>query len=175
MLKISDLKDGEIYCCLKWSPLGNLLAAGTSTGLLEVFDTENTTKLFEGNAHFERISSMSWLNNNIFATGSRDKSIKIHDIREQRELSTLLKHEQEVCGLEWSQNGTYLASGGNDNKIFIWDQRKYLLRLIKEIKPPYYHLQNIRLRLEPCAGRLINMDYCYLEEEITINLLSSGT
>jgi cell division cycle 20-like protein 1 (cofactor of APC complex) len=39
-------------------------------------------------------------------------------------VSTLKKHDQEVCGLRWSPHDTYLASGGNDNKIYIWDIRK---------------------------------------------------
>jgi cell division cycle 20-like protein 1 (cofactor of APC complex) len=36
-------------------------------------------------------------------------------------------HKQEVCGLKWSQDGgphgANLASGGNDNKVCIWDLR----------------------------------------------------
>ena len=32
----------------------------------------------------------------------------------------LLGHKQEVCGLKWSFDGEQLASGGNDNKLFIW-------------------------------------------------------
>ena len=27
---------------------------------------------------------------------------------------------QEVCGLRWSHDNQLLASGGNDNKVFIW-------------------------------------------------------
>jgi len=29
-------------------------------------------------------------------------------------------HKQEVCGLRWAHDGSQLASGGNDNKLFIW-------------------------------------------------------
>lgn len=29
-------------------------------------------------------------------------------------------HSQEVCGLQWSPDGKYLASGGNDNILNIW-------------------------------------------------------
>ena len=29
-------------------------------------------------------------------------------------------HSQEVCGLAWSGDGRYLASGGNDNVLNIW-------------------------------------------------------
>lgn len=33
----------------------------------------------------------------------------------------LQAHKQEVCGLKWSPNGRQIATGGNDNKLFIWD------------------------------------------------------
>ena len=26
----------------------------------------------------------------------------------------------QVCGLKWSPDNQYLASGGNDNKLFVW-------------------------------------------------------
>lgn len=29
-------------------------------------------------------------------------------------------HKQEVCGLRWNTDTDQLASGGNDNKLFIW-------------------------------------------------------
>ena len=35
-------------------------------------------------------------------------------------------HSQEVCGLKWSFDGYSLASGGNDNKIFIWNIHHHL-------------------------------------------------
>lgn len=40
----------------------------------------------------------------------------------QREhiVTTLNGHSQEVCGLKWSTDGKYLASGGNDNLVNIW-------------------------------------------------------
>ena len=30
-------------------------------------------------------------------------------------------HKQEVCGLKWSFDGSQLASGGNDNKLIVWN------------------------------------------------------
>ena len=32
----------------------------------------------------------------------------------------LSAHRQEVCGLKWSPDEKMLASGGNDNKLFVW-------------------------------------------------------
>jgi cell division cycle 20-like protein 1 (cofactor of APC complex) len=28
-----------------------------------------------------------------------------------------------VCGLKWSPDGQQLCSGGNDNKLYIWNQK----------------------------------------------------
>jgi hypothetical protein len=33
----------------------------------------------------------------------------------------LRSHSQEVCGLQWNREGDTLASGGNDNKLCLWD------------------------------------------------------
>uniref|UniRef100_I2CPS9 Cell division cycle 20, cofactor of APC complex n=1 Tax=Nannochloropsis gaditana (strain CCMP526) TaxID=1093141 RepID=I2CPS9_NANGC len=33
----------------------------------------------------------------------------------------MLGHQQEVCGLKWSPDGTTLASGGNENFLCLWD------------------------------------------------------
>jgi cell division cycle 20-like protein 1 (cofactor of APC complex) len=33
-------------------------------------------------------------------------------------------HRQEVCGLKWSFDDKMLASGGNDNKLFIWEAQQ---------------------------------------------------
>ena len=37
--------------------------------------------------------------------------------------SRLIGHRQEVCGLKWSADESQLASGGNDNKLLVWNLR----------------------------------------------------
>ena len=54
-------------------------------------------------------------------SGSRSGNIHHHDVRvAQHHISTLSGHTQEVCGLQWSPDGKYLASGGNDNLLNVW-------------------------------------------------------
>lgn len=54
-------------------------------------------------------------------SGSRSGAIHHHDVRVASHLvGSLLNHNQEVCGLEWSPDGKLLASGGNDNVLNIW-------------------------------------------------------
>lgn len=35
--------------------------------------------------------------------------------------SSMIAHTEEVCGLKWSTEGNLLASGGNENIIYIWE------------------------------------------------------
>ena len=66
---------------MKWSDSGQYLASGSDRGYLELFDVEKMTKQSTTQPHMSRISSMSWRNENMFSTGSRDKTIKNIDIR----------------------------------------------------------------------------------------------
>ena len=44
------------------------------------------------------------------------------DIRQKEDSFARLRgHKQEVCGLQWSPDEQQLASGGNDNKLLVWD------------------------------------------------------
>lgn len=63
---------------------------------------------------------MAW-NSVLLATGSRDKTVLLRDPRTCRDFtSRMQEHTQEVCGLKWSHDDQYLASGGNDNKVVVW-------------------------------------------------------
>ena len=89
--------------------------------LTRSFSSSSLTQLRSMDGHDERISSLSW-NKHLLSSGSRDSTIVNHDVRvAQHAVATLRGHEQEVCGLEWSPDGNTLASGGNDNKLCLWD------------------------------------------------------
>ena len=54
-------------------------------------------------------------------SGSRSGMIHHHDVRCAEHLVNQLNgHSQEVCGLKWSPDGRFLASGGNDNLLQVW-------------------------------------------------------
>ena len=122
--KVSELPDEAFYCSLKWAPGGCLISTGSNLGVLEITDAEKQASLWVQNTHSSRISSMSWMNPHVVSTGSRDNTIKTFDLRTSSPSVVLKRHKQEVCGLKWSPNGIYLASGGNDNVVNIWDHRR---------------------------------------------------
>ncbi|KAI3701984.1 hypothetical protein L6452_27528 [Arctium lappa] len=71
--------------------------------------------------HGSRVGSLDW-NNHILTTGSMDSLVINNDVRiRSHNIGTYRGHHQEVCGLKWSTSGQQLASGGNDNLLFIWD------------------------------------------------------
>ena len=94
---------------------------------------------------------MTWHGWNL-STGGRDHSINNRDVREpprhriqisghQQEVGSarwrilLLcvlrnQHLKQVCGLKYSMEGQ-LASGGNDNKLLIWDMRNTTLPIVR--------------------------------------------
>jgi cell division cycle protein 20 (cofactor of APC complex) len=100
---------------------GSHVAIGNNHSAVQLWDVSAKTKVRTMTGHSARISSLTW-NNHILTSGSRDANIFNHDVRIQHHhVSTLAGHEQEVCGLKWSLDGTQLASGANDNKCCIWD------------------------------------------------------
>ncbi|CAB5395560.1 unnamed protein product [Rhizophagus irregularis] len=74
-----------------------------------------------GGIYTARIGVIIW-NKHIISSGCKDGNIWHHDTRvAQHKVAELIDHTSEVCGLKWNSNGDQLASGGNDNRVNIWD------------------------------------------------------
>jgi cell division cycle 20-like protein 1 (cofactor of APC complex) len=122
---------------VRWSNDGEKLFVGNSTGNLSIWDINKKEPIITYKNHSERIGIIACQNTNpfLFTTGSQDKSIVFYDSRvkpSETPLSLLNGHSQEVCGLKWSPNDSLLASGGNDNKLMLWNGNQ--LRLEKKFK-----------------------------------------
>lgn len=60
----------------------------------------------------------------LLASGSRDKGILINDIRTpNKNIQELAMHSDEICGLKWSPDGRFLASGSTNSLLSVWDTR----------------------------------------------------
>jgi cell division cycle 20-like protein 1 (cofactor of APC complex) len=98
------------------------LAIGTNSGEVQLWDAEKTTKIRTLVGHMGRVGAVAWNSPVFFSSGSRDKNILHRDIRESSQyVDKLAHHKQEVCGLKWSFDHQQLASGGNDNKLLVWN------------------------------------------------------
>ncbi|KAL4071327.1 WD40-repeat-containing domain protein, partial [Scleroderma yunnanense] len=150
--KLCDLSSiGDSISSVAWVQKGTTLAVGTLSGRLHIYDAPTLTQLRSYSpAHTQRIGALSW-NAHVLSSGSRDRMVHHRDLREpgNRPFRRCTGHRQEVCGLRWSTGtgntgggssgdssagglgpgfgvhtaGAMLASGGNDNKVCIWDLR----------------------------------------------------
>ncbi len=91
--------------------------------LMQVWDVNSSKCIRKMKSHPSRVSSLSWRPKSVLlSSGSQSGKVHNYDPRmAQFHVQTLNAHKLDVCGLKWSTNGRFLASGGNDNVINIWD------------------------------------------------------
>ena len=119
--KLCDLADDSVTS-VSWIQRGTHLAVGTSKGLVQIWDAERCRRLRTMTGHTARAGALAW-NDHILTSGSRDRSILHRDVRSPDQyLRRLAGHKQEVCGLKWNTDDGQLASGGNDNKLLVWNK-----------------------------------------------------
>lgn len=111
-----------------WHRSGESLAVGTRNGELRTYDAERRVVLRRYPfAHDRRIGTLDWVGD-VISSGSKDGDVQHRDIRQPslKPLKRAKAHKDEVCGLKWSGEDistSSLATGGNDNKVCIWELR----------------------------------------------------
>ena len=100
------------FCEQSTLPLGN------TQGQVKLFDMVKQKKTHNFQGHYGRVGSLDWCNG-LLASGSRDGNVSIWDPR-VGQVGSYRAHSQEICGLKWSPDGSYIASGGNDNKLSVF-------------------------------------------------------
>jgi len=120
--RLCDLtNENDTVTSVSWAERGDKVAVGTHRGFVQVWDVTANKRVNTLVGHSARVGALAW-NGDMLSSGSRDRLILQRDVRtpsvapERR----LVGHRQEVCGLKWSPDNQYLASGGNDNKLFVW-------------------------------------------------------
>lgn len=118
---LCDLGENDSVTGVCWAVRGSQLAVGTRSGQVQLWDPVKCKKLKTMKGHVARVGALAW-GSQLLASGSRDRTIYLRDHRSpEHYIMQLTGHKQEVCGLKWSPNDAQLASGGNDNKLLIWN------------------------------------------------------
>jgi cell division cycle protein 20 (cofactor of APC complex) len=123
---LTTLDGDDKVTSVSWCTMPTLskhIAIGTSSNNVQLWDTHAVKRVRTIHGHSGRVSSLAW-NQHWLTTGGSDSLILQHDVRcEQSWISTYKTHEQEVVGLKWNEDGSTLASGGNDNYLCLWDAK----------------------------------------------------
>lgn len=121
--KLCDLGLSDTVTSVGWALKGPIFSLGTNNGEVHIWDINKIKRIRTLHGHSNRVGSIAW-NSTVISTGSRDKTILNRDIRTNSPfISKLQGHKQEICGLKWSPDEQQLCSGGNDNKLMIWNSK----------------------------------------------------
>jgi len=135
VLDAPALQDDYYLNLIDWSTQ-NFLAVGLSSSVylwnannskvtklcdLGISDSATSVSWSILHGHSNRVGAIAW-SSSLLSTGSRDKTILHRDLRSNSPfVSKLVGHKQEICGLKWSFDEQQLCSGGNDNKLLVWN------------------------------------------------------
>ncbi|RKP27270.1 WD40-repeat-containing domain protein [Syncephalis pseudoplumigaleata] len=127
--KLCEVEQGDSVTCLSWMPQGNHVAVATKKGIIKIWDVQRCGEVRTYLQHSRRVCAMAWCGTTL-ASGGRGRVIVQRDVRDPSSgIKELAGHSGEICGLRWSPSNTQLASGANDNRVFIWDRRRAMSEL----------------------------------------------
>jgi WD40 repeat protein len=143
---------GEITS-VDFSPDRRIAALGHKSGTIQLVavDTGNVLGIYKG--HRDAVISVTFApNGDRFASGSRDKEIRLWDMAvTNRSYQVCTEHKGAVSGLAISGDGRMMASGCSANTIKFWD----LSHLEKSLGSRSWHRAAIRtLAFSPDVQRL---------------------
>lgn len=134
----------KFFNLMDWSEKAEILNDGIAINKVKYLDRERLL-IGDKNAHLSEIDLVTFLikhkipahnwaiydidqgeNQKTFATGSRDKTVKIWDATEMKVLKRFegfkdLAHTHSVNKMLWLRYKNYLLSTGDDGKIKIWE------------------------------------------------------
>lgn len=122
-----SIQEAEHVRCIHFHPGGEWLLAATQHPTLRMYKVE-TSQCFVGcnpnDQHKAPVTSVKWSPNaRIFASASKDGSIKIWDSVSNRCVNTFegAHGGQEVCSVEFTKNSKYLLTSGKDSIVRLWE------------------------------------------------------
>ena len=111
---------GQVFCLLEFEP--NKLLSGTSQNNICLRDIYTTTDdfifNFLGNENY--VLCLLKINNNYFASGGNDGTIRIWNYYQRKEIRTIDDNDNSILCLIKLKNGN-LCSGGSDFTIKFWN------------------------------------------------------
>jgi WD40 repeat protein/transcriptional regulator with XRE-family HTH domain len=108
--------------CVALSADGKLLAAGTTTGEVRLWQAESVTPLFTCPGHADGVRSLAFSpDGKLLVSGSEDFTLRLWDTATGLCLRELHGHTGIVRSVAFSPDGWTIASGAEDKSVRTWD------------------------------------------------------
>jgi WD40 repeat protein len=108
---------------IAFSPCGDLIASGTASGAIQVWDASNLSSIATIRGHHGQVMSCVFSSDGSqIVSGSMDGTVRIHtegSPDEQR--AEIPGHDARVRQVDFSSDGSRLVSGSDDKTVRIWD------------------------------------------------------
>jgi WD40 repeat protein len=111
----------SVPLALAWCEDGDVLAIGTSTNELQLWDVATQSRRATIKAHTSRINALSvFPDGTTLASGGRDRRLQLWDTKSGERLTTLRGHSRQFFSLDVSPDGKTVASGGLAGDVRVW-------------------------------------------------------
>ncbi|MDX2305475.1 MAG: caspase family protein [Microscillaceae bacterium] len=144
MQQVSQISEQEdVINSLTFSADGKYLASGSSDNSIRVWDVSmpSSPKLISVlKGHIESVQHVAFLNSKKLVSVSYDKTILLWDWANNNIDQKIEQHSDKVSALACSPDGKYFASGGYDNKVFLFDSKGKVIKMLAEESGGVYTL-----------------------------------
>ncbi|XP_067857854.1 p21-activated protein kinase-interacting protein 1-like isoform X2 [Heptranchias perlo] len=120
-------------------PPGREGAASLKPTRLEFFQSWDPEADFTHHAHTASLTVVA-VNDQYVATGSKDETIQLYDMKKKIDQGSLLQHDGTITCLEFYRN-THLLSGAEDGLICVWNTKKW--ECLKSIRAHKGHVSSL--------------------------------
>jgi WD40 repeat protein len=108
---------------IAFSPRGDLIASGTASGAIQVWDASNLSSIATITGHHGQVMSFVFSSDGSqIVSGSVDSTVRIQPVASSDEqLAAIPGHHARVSQAVFSSDGSRLVSGSDDKTVRIWD------------------------------------------------------
>ncbi|CAM9214705.1 unnamed protein product [Choristocarpus tenellus] len=127
VINSSQIGDERPLSTVQVAPAGGMVATGSWTSLVKLWDLQNLSmhKVLRG--HSERITGMSWhpeaysSEKTFLGTGAADKTAKVWDCQSGECVQTLQGHMDRLARVDFHPSGRFLGTTSFDHTWRLWD------------------------------------------------------
>ncbi|KNE54734.1 hypothetical protein AMAG_00693 [Allomyces macrogynus ATCC 38327] len=104
---------------LSFNPASKLLASGSASGTVIVWNLDDNVESYSSSAHTQSIMAFDWYDTTTLASGSVDATVRLTDVVKGTQ-TVLSGHTKDVNDVKWDPYKRWLATCSDDATIRIW-------------------------------------------------------